>query len=154
MKCVCCSSEMETKPTDVQSGWGDYKVIMKGVKTYVCKQCGHKAFDEQDVRMMHKVSAALSETSERPDVLNVEEVADLLRVSTQTVYNMIRDGRLTAKKVGREWRFPRQHIERLLSGQELCAAEPIALAARGKDGVVSPSENDLRIIEKYAKLVQ
>ncbi|MDI3538257.1 MAG: hypothetical protein PWQ13_280 [Bacillota bacterium] len=153
MKCIFCNSEMETKPTDVETGWGDYKVIMKGVKAYVCLQCGHKVFDQDDVRMMHRVSAALSESPEKPTVLNVEEVADLLRVSTQTVYNMIKDGRIPAKKIGREWRFSRYQIERLLHDNETGSTQAVALAARAKeDGNLS--ENDRRIIEKYTKMLQ
>ena len=44
------------------------------------------------------------------DILNLNETADYLRVSKQTVYNMIKDGRIKAYKVGREWRFFRSNI--------------------------------------------
>ncbi len=47
--------------------------------------------------------------------MNVEEVADLLRVSNQTVYNLARSGKLPAAKVGREWRFRRDEILAVLS---------------------------------------
>jgi len=43
---------------------------------------------------------------ERPDYLNVEETADLLRVSTQTVYNMIKSGRLNVISISRSIIFP------------------------------------------------
>lgn len=153
MKCFICGTEMETKPTDVETGWGQYRVVIKGIKTHVCSNCGERAYEQKDVRMMQKISAALSESEseEKPDVLNVEEVADLLRVSTQTIYNMIRDGRLPAKKVGREWRFSRKQIQRLLEAEEdTTGTEEIALAARAKDGV-QLSDNDLRIIQKYQR---
>lgn len=42
---------------------------------------------------------------------SLEEVAEYLGVSNQTVYNMIRDKRITAYKVGREWRFHPSDIE-------------------------------------------
>ena len=42
---------------------------------------------------------------------NLEEVAEYLGVTNQTVYNMIRDGRIKAYKVGREWRFHPSDIE-------------------------------------------
>jgi excisionase family DNA binding protein len=42
---------------------------------------------------------------------SLEEVARYLGVTHQTVYNMIRDGRIKAYKVGREWRFHPSDIE-------------------------------------------
>lgn len=44
------------------------------------------------------------------DILNLNETADYLRVSKQTVYNMIKDGRIKAYKVGREWKILRSDI--------------------------------------------
>lgn len=44
------------------------------------------------------------------DILTLKETAEYLRVSGQTVYNMIRDGRIKAYKVGREWKFFRSDI--------------------------------------------
>lgn len=42
---------------------------------------------------------------------SLEETAGYLGVTNQTVYNMIRDGRIKAYKVGREWRFHPSDIE-------------------------------------------
>lgn len=66
--------------------------------------------------MMEDISRGFVERpeDERPDYLNVEETADLLRVSTQTVYNMIKSGRLKGTKFGREWRFLRKNLESLI----------------------------------------
>ena len=44
------------------------------------------------------------------DTLTLKETAEYLRVSGQTVYNMIKDRRIKAYKVGREWRFFRSDI--------------------------------------------
>lgn len=44
------------------------------------------------------------------DILNLNETADYLRVSKQTVYNMIKNGRIKAYKVGREWKILRSDI--------------------------------------------
>ena len=43
---------------------------------------------------------------------DIDDVAKYLEVSNQTVYNMIRDKRIRAYKVGREWRFHPADIER------------------------------------------
>lgn len=42
---------------------------------------------------------------------SLEDVAGYLGVTNQTVYNMIRDGRIKAYKVGREWRFRPADVE-------------------------------------------
>lgn len=42
---------------------------------------------------------------------DIDDVAEYLDVSNQTVYNMIRDKRIKAYKVGREWRFHPSDIE-------------------------------------------
>ena len=41
---------------------------------------------------------------EYPDVMDVKQISRLLRVSTKTVYNLIRNGSLPYLKVGREFR--------------------------------------------------
>ena len=42
---------------------------------------------------------------------DIDDVAGYLGVTNQTVYNMIRDKRIAAYKVGREWRFHPADIE-------------------------------------------
>ena len=87
--------------------------------------------------------------SERPETINVGDVADLLSVSNQTVYNMLKDGRLKATKIGREWRFSRQQIEEMLGTREETA--PFSLAARSKDGL---SERDEAIVQKHLEALR
>lgn len=44
------------------------------------------------------------------DILTLKDTAQYLRVTKQTVYNMVKKGRIKAYKVGREWRFFRSDI--------------------------------------------
>ena len=44
---------------------------------------------------------------EYPDVLNVNQVSNILDVSTKTVYKLIQNSNLSAIKVGREFRIPK-----------------------------------------------
>jgi excisionase family DNA binding protein len=44
------------------------------------------------------------------EVLDLEEVAALLRVSAETVEQQIHDGALPARRFGREWRFARAAV--------------------------------------------
>ena len=47
-----------------------------------------------------------------PRVLTVRELAGYLRVHQSTVYRLIREQRLPAFRVGADWRFNREAIER------------------------------------------
>lgn len=50
-------------------------------------------------------------------LLTAAEVADDLRVSTMTVYRLIRRGELPAVRVGRNYRVRPEDLERYLAGQ-------------------------------------
>jgi general secretion pathway protein E len=48
----------------------------------------------------------------------MEQAIALLKTSRPTFYRWLRSGRIKAMKVGRQWRFYREDIERFLRGQE------------------------------------
>lgn len=115
--CYICNTEMEFKSTTVNTGWGRYNLTIEGVNSYVCPKCKEVVLEGQDAVMLQKLSKSISEleTESKPDILNLTEVADLLRVTNQTIYNMIRDSRIKASKFGREWRFSRKDIENVIA---------------------------------------
>ncbi|TZE81766.1 helix-turn-helix domain-containing protein [Calorimonas adulescens] len=137
-----CGANMEEKTISTKAGWGKYTLTIDGINAYVCPECGEITYSYEEMHMLQELGKSLSNLSEeeRPDVLNVSEVADLLRVSNQTVYNMIKDGRLKAVKVGREWKFMRKNIESILD-------QETKLAARNNTGQLS--EHDFEIIKKH-----
>lgn len=141
MKCVLCTREMDSITTSFQSKWGEYEVSIDGIKAYQCKQCQRVVFEPEVARMIQNITAGFSEMlpAERPDLINVDDVADLLSVSNQTVYNMIKGGRLKATKVGREWRFSRHQIEELIKPQEEGATS--SMAVRKYDGLTFKKKN-------------
>ena len=51
-------------------------------------------------------------------ILSIEQAADLLKVSTFTIYNLVSEegepGKIFAKKVGRSWRIMRKEIDSFL----------------------------------------
>ncbi len=51
------------------------------------------------------------------ELLTVAEVAGLLRVSTMTVYRLIRTGELSAVRVGRNYRVRRHDLDLYLQEQ-------------------------------------
>ena len=51
------------------------------------------------------------------ELLNVQEVMKLLKVSRDTVYRLIADGELRSLKIGRSWRFTRIELEQFVRHQ-------------------------------------
>ncbi len=45
-----------------------------------------------------------------PDVMNIEQMSEVLGISTKTGYKLLKDGTIMAMKVGRTYRIPKVHI--------------------------------------------
>lgn len=56
---------------------------------------------------------------DRRDILTLEEVADYLRLTPQTIYRWAQEKRIPAAKLGKEWRFRKRIIDRWLDEQML-----------------------------------
>lgn len=48
----------------------------------------------------------------------VRQVQDILKVDRITIYRMLQDGRLKGMKIGQQWRFSQDEVQRLLGGNE------------------------------------
>jgi excisionase family DNA binding protein len=80
------------------------------------------------------------------DFITTAEVAALLKISVSTVQRMAREGRITALKVGKLWRFPAQSPHILLYKQEQVKRRK-EKSAEGKDAV---ARNGLREFVRLA----
>jgi excisionase family DNA binding protein len=49
----------------------------------------------------------------RHPIMNVQEVADYLKLSVTTVYRMAQQGRFPCIKIGRQWRFRQEDVYNL-----------------------------------------
>jgi len=49
------------------------------------------------------------------ELMTVEELAAYLRVTKKTIYRLLRQGKIPATKVGRQWRFEKARIDEWLS---------------------------------------
>jgi len=139
---------MEKVKTQINLNWkGKYPITISGVEALRCPKCKEEYFDNEGTEVLQQLSRAMAEASidNKPEFLNVEEVADLLRISEQSVYNMIKDGRIRAFKAGREWRFRREDILNVIAVAE--SAPTVSVAARGK----SLTHNDLKEIKDIIK---
>ena len=59
----------------------------------------------------------MAQSQARPRFLTVLEVADQLRVSTMTVYRLIKSGELRAARVGKSYRLREDDIDAYLAKQ-------------------------------------
>jgi len=50
-------------------------------------------------------------------LMTLEEVADYLRLSIHTVYKMAQQGRIPAYKVGKQWRFKKEIIDKWITSK-------------------------------------
>lgn len=158
--CVVCGGPMKEITTSIEAGWGKYDLLIKGVKAWRCEKCGEEEYDSREIELVEALSRACSQLTERPAALNVEEVADLLRVSKQTVYNLIKAGKLPATKIGREWRFSRDAVlaclgnnpEQASVGTNNCRS--IRLAARLASDTEGLAEENARLIEKHLQRIR
>jgi len=49
-----------------------------------------------------------------PDVLDVKQVSEILKVSTKTIYRLLRVGEIDSLKIGREFRIPKVNLLRYI----------------------------------------
>ncbi len=115
MECYACGGQMKKVHKDIEANWKGRIVVFRGLEAWLCKTCGEQAYEPDDARLMQNLIRAIKLDVDQPEVINVEEVADLLRVSNQAVCNLARSGKLPAAKVGREWRFRRDESLAALS---------------------------------------
>lgn len=53
-----------------------------------------------------------------PEILTVQQLAEFLQVSDQTIKRAIKDGKLSAFKVGKDWRIEKEKVKKWLLGKE------------------------------------
>ena len=51
------------------------------------------------------------------DVLTLKELSDYLKIPESTIYKLVREGKIPAHKIGRQWRFRKVVIDQWL-GQD------------------------------------
>ena len=57
------------------------------------------------------------------EILTVKEVSELLKIHEDTVYKMVREGRIPAFRVGSDWRFQKDQIVHWIAEQTIGAAQ-------------------------------
>jgi excisionase family DNA binding protein len=75
--------------------------------------------------------------------LTVPEVSEELKVHPATIRAWIKDGRLQAVRVGREWRVRRSEVDRALSLTTSPASATPGLASTGQPEAPMPAPRDI-----------
>jgi excisionase family DNA binding protein len=75
--------------------------------------------------------------NERVRILTLENVADYLRVHPSTIYRLLKKKQLPAFKVGRDWRFNLESIDRWRTDAERSRASAALSADNGKHEIAS-----------------
>jgi excisionase family DNA binding protein len=52
--------------------------------------------------------------AEIPPVMTLKDLAEYLKVHPSTIYRLLKTGQLHGFKVGSDWRFNREHVDRWL----------------------------------------
>jgi excisionase family DNA binding protein/YgiT-type zinc finger domain-containing protein len=150
VKCYNCSGKMNEIKKQIKAGWGEYTLTIDGVKGFVCQACGAKMYAPDEIEMVENISKSIAESkqTEKPAYLNVDETADLLRVSNQTVYNMIKENKINAVKFGREWRFQRKAIESMMNSSYIFTPNDGGYASLHDQPAVYKSKKKMKKDEK------
>ncbi len=132
-ECLLCSGVLKKVTTSVKTNWGGkHPLTISGIPAEQCEACNEVVFSLEAAHLIQSISRGFADgkNPDKPDLLALPEVAELLRVSHQTIYNMVRDGRLQAQKAGREWRFRREDLDKILAPQVAMAARANNLTQR------------------------
>jgi excisionase family DNA binding protein len=69
-----------------------------------------------------------ADMSDYPEILTMEQAADLLQVSVRTLQRMVKTGDVPGRRVGRQWRFDRDQLKEWVRGE--ASAQATARAQR------------------------
>ncbi len=143
--CDHCHGKMLPQTMSQTFRFNGKEIEIKGIQGYRCESCGNEVYEAKEIRMIDKIIRAMNDKP-AVDILNLDETADYLRVSNQTVYNMIKDGRIKAYKVGREWKFLRADIMAYL--ESASSDRLLSMAAKGGSTDKDDMETILHELEK------
>ena len=108
--------------------WKNYKMLLKCLRTPPMVICYPQIFKKEvfciSSKGFNQRDAYRVMLRKYPDVMNIEQMCDALRISTKTGYKLLHEGKIPAMKIGRSYRIPKAHLFTYLQicGQH-CRAE-------------------------------
>lgn len=64
------------------------------------------------------VEIIMKEHTQFPEILTIEQAAELLQVSTRTIQRLVKTGEMPGRQVGTQWRFHRDRLLEWVRGNE------------------------------------
>jgi len=65
-----------------------------------------------------------------PEILTLQQAADLLQISERTIQRMLKRGEIPGTQIGGQWRFDRDQLRALVRGEWNPEPDQVALAER------------------------
>lgn len=69
-------------------------------------------------------------TREYPEILTLQQAAELLQISERTIQRMLKKGEIPGTQIGGQWRFDRDQLRALVRGEWKPEPDQVALAER------------------------
>ncbi len=65
-------------------------------------------------KQIEKGSTSIPENTKIPEIMDVKQLAQYLRIGKSKIYNMIRHKKIPASRIGRQYRFSKEVIDHWL----------------------------------------
>ncbi|MBU0741450.1 helix-turn-helix domain-containing protein [bacterium] len=63
--------------------------------------------------------------SDYPEILTLQQAAELLQVSERTIQRMVKRGKMPGSQIGGQWRFDREQVKALVRGEWAPEPKPL-----------------------------
>lgn len=71
---------------------------------------------QEQITMQSSYSLGIEMFQGYPDVLNLEEMSELLQISTKTGRRLLNSGEIRSFRIGKSYRIPKQHLISFIMG--------------------------------------
>jgi excisionase family DNA binding protein len=68
--------------------------------------------------------------TEYPEILTLQQAADMLQISERTIQRMLKKGEIPGTQIGGQWRFDREQLRALVRGEWKSEPDQVEMAER------------------------
>jgi excisionase family DNA binding protein len=69
-------------------------------------------------------------SSKYPEILTLQQAADMLQISERTIQRMLKTGEIPGAQIGGQWRFDREQLRAMVRGEWQSEPDQVELAER------------------------
>jgi excisionase family DNA binding protein len=80
-----------------------------------------RLFQLKGIENMSKKNSSAYESmfKDYPDVLSIDQMAEMIGISTKTAYKVVNDGKVDCVKVGRAYKIPKVNVMKYLKANNI-----------------------------------